>query len=59
MRCAAGYDLRWLLGMIAKRGLLAVLWLSAAQVQSAVQAIFGTARAPEPSECVRPLRSAA
>lgn len=59
VRCAAGYDLRWLLGMIAKRGLLAVLWLSAAQVPLAVQAMFGTARAPEPSECVLPFRSAA
>ena len=38
--CAAGYNLRWLLRMIAKKGLRAVLWLLPAQLRSAVRASF-------------------
>ncbi|MFN9503705.1 MAG: transposase, partial [Rubrivivax sp.] len=35
--CAAGYNLRWLLRMIAKKGLRAILWLLPAQVRRSVE----------------------
>lgn len=57
--CAAGYNLRWLLRVIAKRGPRAVLWVLPAQVRTAVTAMFGAVRAPKPSEFGLPLRSAA
>lgn len=40
--CAAGYNLRWLLRMIAKKGLRAVLWLLPAQLRSTVWALLTT-----------------
>ena len=38
--CAAGYNIRWLLRMIAKKGLRALLWLLPAELRSAVGAVF-------------------
>jgi IS5 family transposase len=35
--CAAGYNLRWLLRMIAKKGLRAILWLLPAHVRRSVE----------------------
>ena len=35
--CAAGYNLRWLLRMIAKKGLRAILWLLPAQARRSVE----------------------
>lgn len=44
--CAAGYNIRWLLRMIAKKGLRAVLWLLPAQLRNTLQACFPTAGLP-------------
>ena len=39
---AAGYKLRWLLRMIAKKGLLALLWHLPAHLRSTVGALLST-----------------
>lgn len=56
--CAAGYNLRWLLRMIAKKGLRAVLWLLPAQVRSAARALFGAAERQMPTQHLLQLSSA-
>ena len=57
--CAAGYNLRWLLRMIAKKGLRAILWLLPAQVGNAMRALFGTDTATQAPEVTLQLRSMA
>lgn len=56
--CAAGYNLRWLLRMIAKNGLRAVLWLLPAYAGDAVRALFGADAATHAPELLLQLRSA-
>lgn len=50
--CAAGYNLRWLLRMIAKNGLRALLWLLPAQLRSALRVVF------TPGDAVLPMATA-
>lgn len=56
--CAAGYNLRWLLRMIAKKGLRAVLWLLPAYAADAVRALFGADAATHAPELPLQLRPA-
>lgn len=44
--CAAGYNLRWLLRMIAKKGLRAVLWLLPVRLRSALLAVLHSGATP-------------
>lgn len=55
--CAAGYNLRWLLRMIAKKGLRAVLWLLPAQAGTAVLALFGAEAQTQAPDLTLQLRS--